>query len=71
MRSAKVIPFPLDLREEIKTEMNLAVIKYGPLNLEVLAIQKSWGDTMSDVEVLTALRKLNERGSIVDDITHS
>jgi hypothetical protein len=34
-----------------------------------MGIAGSWGDTMDEEQVLAALRKLNETGSIFDDIT--
>ena len=64
MSDDNIIPFPFDLREEIKTEMNLALLNYGPTNLEILVIQESWGETMNDAQVLAALRKLNKTGSV-------
>ena len=69
MTDNNIIPFPRNLREFIKTEMNLAFMKYGHNNLEILMIQHSWGETMSDVEVLLALRKINESGCMFDHIT--
>ena len=44
-------------------------MKYGHNNLEILMIQHSWGETMSDVEVLLALRKINESGCMFDHTT--
>ena len=64
MSDDNIIPFPFDLREEIKTEMNFALLNYGPTNLEILVIQESWGETMNDAQVLAALRKLNKTGSV-------
>ena len=64
MSGDNIIPFPFSLREEIKTEMNLALLKYGPKNLEIMVIQESWGETMNDAQVLAALRKLNKTGSV-------
>jgi hypothetical protein len=64
MNDDNIIPFPFDLREEIKTEMNLAVLKYGPDNLGLTVITESWGETMNDAQVLAALRKLNKTGSV-------
>ena len=38
-------------------------------HMEVMAIAKSWGDTMDDEEMLAALRELNQTGSMFDDVT--
>lgn len=64
-----VIPFVAAIRSEIESELERARARFGPDNIEVMAITGSWGDTMDDRQVLEALRKLNRTGSMFDDIT--
>jgi hypothetical protein len=70
MSSDNIIPFDrLATRAKIDVEFEIAVQKFGEDHIEIMGIAGSWGDTMDDEQVLAALRKLNETGSIFDDIT--
>ncbi len=65
----KVTPLKEAARAEIATELARARARFGDDNIEVMAIEGTWGDTMDNREVLVALRKLNRRGSLFDDVT--
>ena len=69
MRSDNVISLHDSLRARINCELMRARQKLGNGNIALLSIATRWGDTMDDRQVLDALRKLNQRGSIFDDIT--
>ena len=70
MRSDNVIPFNRhNIRAEIETNFAIAAETFGEDNMEVIGIAASWGDTMDDEQVLAALRKLNQTGSMFDDVT--
>ncbi len=58
-----------NIRAEIETNFAIAVETFGEDNIEIIGIAASWGDTMDDEQVLAALRKLNQTGSMFDDVT--
>ena len=58
-----------DIRAQIVSELDKAVAKFGPGHIDVMGITGSWGETMDDQQVLAALHKLNEIGSMFDGIT--
>ena len=70
MRNDNIIPFNRrNIRAEIETNFAIAMETFGEDNIEVMGFAASWGDTMDDEQVLAALRKLNQTGSMFDDIT--
>ena len=47
----------------IGEELALAKAKYGPRHFDIIVLENSRGDTISDVDLLSALRHLNHTGS--------
>ncbi|GLS30732.1 hypothetical protein SAMN04488498_1294 [Mesorhizobium albiziae] len=63
------IRFPGGTRARIEIELARACDTFGEDHIETLVIVHSWGDTLDDEQVLAALRKLNNTGSMFDDVT--
>lgn len=51
------------VRGEIRRELAVARAKHGN-SWEVQSVVNSWGDTMDDREILTAIRLFNRTGSM-------
>ena len=51
------------INRQIDEEFARAKAKYGPRQFDIIVLENSCGDTISDVDMVGALRHLNRTGS--------
>lgn len=59
-----------DLQYQIVAEISEAIEKLGG-DPELLAVIGSWGDTLTEDEVLQGLKEYNRRGTVFDFVVES